>query len=106
MPLAEIGLMSSVGYAWSLKFLWAPLVDATGTYRRWIVGTLVAIAACIATLGMTPVASLASGSRATLLAFASATQDIAIDAMTIRITPAPLLGDGQLRARRRVSRGA
>jgi PAT family beta-lactamase induction signal transducer AmpG len=92
LPLTQIGLMSSVGYAWTLKFLWAPLVDATGTYRRWIVGALVAIAACIATFGLTPAASMAFWIAAAVLAFASATQDIAIDAMSIRITPPELLG--------------
>ena len=36
--LAEIGLLSLVGLAWTLKFLWAPAVDLWGQRRTWVVG--------------------------------------------------------------------
>jgi len=36
VELTTIGLISSVSLAWTLKFLWSPLVDAFGSYRRWI----------------------------------------------------------------------
>jgi PAT family beta-lactamase induction signal transducer AmpG len=90
--LATVGLAGSVGFVWTLKFLWAPLLDTFGTYRRWIIGAILAIAACIATFAFTPAASLTFWIALTVLAFASATQDIAVDAMTIRITPEKLLG--------------
>jgi PAT family beta-lactamase induction signal transducer AmpG len=92
IALETIGLASSVGLVWTLKFLWAPLVDTFGTYRRWIIGALLVIAGCIASFALTPAASLAFWIALTVLAFASATQDIAIDAMTIRITPEKQLG--------------
>ena len=37
MSLTEIGLLSVVGLPWTLKFLWAPLVDVWGSRRNWIV---------------------------------------------------------------------
>ena len=41
VELRYIGLASSVSLAWTLKFLWSPLIDSFGTYRRWIAGALV-----------------------------------------------------------------
>ncbi len=87
ISLAAIGFVSSVGLAWSLKPLWAPLVDTFGSYRAWILGSLAVLCAAIAMFAVTPAASIGFWIAATLLAFASATQDIAIDALTIRITP-------------------
>ena len=35
----EIGvLMGALGFAWSLKVFWSPLVDRFGEHRRWIAG--------------------------------------------------------------------
>jgi MFS transporter, PAT family, beta-lactamase induction signal transducer AmpG len=92
IPLATIGLLSSVGLAWTLKVFWAPLVDAFGTYRSWILGSLAVLCASLALLGVVPAASPAFWVAAILLAVASATQDIGIDALTIRITPDPQIG--------------
>jgi PAT family beta-lactamase induction signal transducer AmpG len=92
VPLATIGLLSTVGLAWTLKLFWAPLVDAVGTYRAWITGSLVALSLAIATFAFTPAASSLFWIAATVLAFASATQDIATDALSIRITPPERLG--------------
>lgn len=92
IPLATIGLLSSVGLAWTLKVFWAPLVDAFGTYRTWILGSLAFLCASLAILGVVPAASPAFWVAAVLLAVASATQDIAIDALTIRITPDRMIG--------------
>jgi PAT family beta-lactamase induction signal transducer AmpG len=92
VSLSEIGFVSSVGLAWSLKPLWAPLVDTFGTYRRWILGALAVLCVALAMFGMTPAASMMFWAAALLLAFASATQDIGIDALTIRITPDEKIG--------------
>ena len=92
IKLTTVGLAGSVGLVWTLKFLWAPLLDTFGTYRRWIAGALLVIAGCIGTFAVAPAASLPFWIALTVLAFASATQDIAIDAMTIRITPEKMLG--------------
>ncbi|HVG23354.1 MAG TPA: MFS transporter [Thermoanaerobaculia bacterium] len=92
VSLAQIGFVSSVGLAWSLKPLWAPLVDTFGSYRSWILGSLAVLCLAIGMFAATPAASTMFWAAAILLAFASATQDIAIDALTIRITPDPLIG--------------
>lgn len=92
VSLAEIGFVSSVGLAWSLKPLWAPLVDTFGTYRAWILGSLAVLCMAIAMFAVTPAASTVFWIAAALLAFASATQDIAIDALTIRVTPDAMIG--------------
>jgi MFS transporter, PAT family, beta-lactamase induction signal transducer AmpG len=90
--LQTIGLVSAVGLIWTLKFFWAPLVDAAGTYRTWIFGALIALALSIAALGTVPPAGLAFSIVLIVLVIASATQDIAIDALAIRVTPRDLLG--------------
>ena len=95
VELKIIGLISSsVSLAWTLKFLWSPLVDTFGTYRRWIAGALIAMMVALAGLAAT-VGHLNTSTFflfVGILAIASATQDIAVDAFTIRITPNALLG--------------
>ena len=92
VDLGTIGLVGSVGIIWTLKFFWAPLVDVAGTYRTWILGALVVLATSLAALGLVPPAGGAFWAALIVLVIASATQDIAIDALAIRITPSNLLG--------------
>ncbi len=92
VPLSTIGLFGSVGIIWTLKFFWAPLVDAVGTHRRWIFGALVVLSGSLVALGAVRPASPAFWAALIVLVVASATQDIAIDALAIRITPPDLLG--------------
>ncbi len=92
VPLATVGLVGSVGIAWTLKVFWAPLVDLFGTYRSWIFGSLAVLTLSLAAIGLVPPAGPAFWIAISALAMASATQDIAIDALTIRITPAASLG--------------
>lgn len=85
VSLVELGLMSLLGLPWTLKVLWAPLVDQVGGQRGWIVGALLAMAVTLAAFpGIDP---SAPGpwiwSLLFCLTMASATQDIAIDAYTI-----------------------
>ena len=83
--LAEIGWLSGLSIAWSLKVFWSPLIDRFGERRRWIAACLALMAGCLAVFagadrdGVGGIAWLAIG----LFCFASATQDIAIDAYTI-----------------------
>jgi PAT family beta-lactamase induction signal transducer AmpG len=86
VELKTIGLASTVSLAWTLKFFWSPLVDAFGTYRRWIAGALIAI-----TISLAALANLSSLFYVFLatLAIGSATQDIAVDAFTIRRSSVP-----------------
>lgn len=86
---AEIGLLSLLGLAWTVKFLWAPLVDAWRGHRWWIAGANGGMALVLATLAMNPQA-LGQGATwpwALLAAFTmlSATNDIATDGYTIEL---------------------
>jgi PAT family beta-lactamase induction signal transducer AmpG len=91
--LQAIGFLSWVGLAYSLKFLWAPIVDRLdapmfarlGRRRSWMLLAQVLVAAGLAGLSMTgPAHGLtAIGALALLVAFASSTQDIVIDAWRI-----------------------
>ena len=89
-----IGLLSLAGLPYAFKFLWAPLVDAVdvpvlsarlGRRRGWLIASQVLLMAAIVFLGTRdPVAApLAIGLGAVLVAAASATQDIVIDAFRI-----------------------
>jgi len=91
VDLTNIGLLNVVGFAWTLKFLWSPLVDTFGAYRRWISGAIIVISIALFGMATTLPGPLFYGCVA-LLALASATQDIAVDAFTIRATPHDLLG--------------
>jgi len=92
VDLTSIGLLNIVGFAWTLKFLWSPLVDELGTYRRWIGGAVAAIAIALLGMSVFAVPSTYFYAFIAMLALASATQDIAVDAFTIRATPEEFLG--------------
>src|ERR1700681_2286873 len=91
--LAAIGFLSWVGLAYSLKFLWAPLVDRLdapvfghfGRRRGWMIVSQILVAAGL--IGLSAIglkAGLASlGVLALIVAFASSTQDIVVDAWRI-----------------------
>lgn len=91
--LTAIGSLSTVGLAWTLKVFWSPLIDSAGTYRRWISAAVVGITGALVALALAPDDT---SSRfwvvVTLLIIASATQDIAVDAFTIRATPPEMIG--------------
>ena len=86
---AEIGLLSLLGLAWTVKFLWAPLVDAWRHHRRWIAVANLGMAGVLWVLATQPEA-LGHGATwpwALLAAFTvlSATNDIATDGYTIEL---------------------
>ena len=86
---AEIGLLSLLGLAWTVKFLWAPLVDAWRGHRLWIAGANGGMALVLLALALHPQA-LGQGATwpwALLAAFTflSATNDIATDGYTIEL---------------------
>lgn len=87
MSLENIGLLSLVGLAWSLKVLWAPIVDRFGAKYIWIVGTEILIGIAIAaTIRLEPgQPGLMTWLVLGAMAAASATQDIAVDGYTIQI---------------------
>lgn len=92
VDLTSIGLLNVLGFAWTLKFLWSPLVDEFGTYRRWITSAVAVIVLALAGMTIGHEHGLVFYGLIALLAIASATQDIAVDAFTIRATPQKMLG--------------
>ncbi len=87
LSLEAVGFLSLLGLPWTLKVLWAPLVDRVGERRHWIAGAAASMAALLAVLPLLPPAEPTLLLWVTLLAFTtlSATQDIAIDAWTIGV---------------------
>jgi PAT family beta-lactamase induction signal transducer AmpG len=92
--LKAIGFLSWVGFAYSFKFLWSPLIDRLdaplvgrwlGRRRGWmLISQLIIAAGLVAMALITPKPGLTSiGIAALVVAFASATQDIVIDAWRI-----------------------
>jgi PAT family beta-lactamase induction signal transducer AmpG len=91
--LGAIGFLSWVGLAYSVKFLWAPLIDRLdapvfgrfGRRRGWMITSQIVVALGLLGLsffglkwGLTTL-----GAFALLVAFASSTQDIVVDAWRI-----------------------
>lgn len=97
--LEAIGLTASIGLAYTLKFLWAPVLDQVrppflGRRRGWLL--LIQPALVVATLALAfgdpqgaPVLLVAT---AVTLAFLSASQDVAIDAWRIETFPERVQG--------------
>jgi PAT family beta-lactamase induction signal transducer AmpG len=93
VDLTTIGFLSTVASAWTLKVFWSPLIDAFGTYRRWIAAAVLAMAICMGVLVAMPVNfGTAFWTIIAIFAIASATQDLAVDAFTIRATPPEFVG--------------
>jgi PAT family beta-lactamase induction signal transducer AmpG len=92
VDLREIGLLSLLGLAWTIKFLWAPAVDYYRRHRTWMLAVDVAMGACLVWLaaqsGFGPPVWIAIG----LFTLLSATNDIAIDGYTIELLDRNELG--------------
>jgi PAT family beta-lactamase induction signal transducer AmpG len=100
---ATIGMLSWVGIIYSVKFFWAPVVDRLrlpllhrllGRRRSWMLLGQIGIAVGLLNMAhMDPVGHLAVvASLALLVAFSSATQDIAVDAWRIEAAPISMQG--------------
>jgi MFS transporter, PAT family, beta-lactamase induction signal transducer AmpG len=95
VPVGTIALLTSVIILpWAFKFLWAPLVDVLRGprwgRRGWVVATQILMG-----LSLLPLATMGWQDSLGLLfallllhAFAASTQDVAIDAWAISVTPA------------------
>ncbi|OBQ40421.1 MAG: AmpG family muropeptide MFS transporter [Anabaena sp. CRKS33] len=101
VDLTAIGLFSLVGVPYSLKFLWSPLLDwftlpFLGRRRGWLIviqiGLLIAIAAMSLQQPKQALQFLAI--NAVVIAFLSATQDIAADAYRTDILEPLEMGAG------------
>ncbi len=96
VSLTDIGLFALVGVAYSLKFVWSPVLDRVplpwlsarlGQRRAWLVAIGVALAAAVVGLGGSDPAvdPWRTALFAALVAFCSASQDIVIDAYRIEL---------------------
>ena len=100
---ATIGHLSWIGLAYSFKWLWSPLVDRLplplltrllGRRRAWLLLSQIIITVALVGMALTdPVVDLAKlVFFALAVAFASATQDIALDAYRIEAVAVELQG--------------
>jgi PAT family beta-lactamase induction signal transducer AmpG len=99
IDLGTIGLFALAGTPYTVKFLWAPLTDALdapllsrwlGRRRGWLVFTQLLLMATIVLLGLcspTEFHWVVIFTAAVLVATASATQDIVVDAFRIESLP-------------------
>jgi PAT family beta-lactamase induction signal transducer AmpG len=98
VDLGTIGLFALVGTPYTIKFLWAPMVDALsvpvlsrllGRRRGWLIFSQLLLLVAIAFLGTRDPAASAWGVAlaAFLVAVAAATQDIVIDAFRVESLP-------------------
>ncbi|HEX6440763.1 MAG TPA: MFS transporter, partial [Stellaceae bacterium] len=96
VSLTTIGLFGLVRTSYSLKFLWAPLIDRLpvplltarlGRRRSWALAIQLLLALAILALGMTDPRTDPAGTAiaAVIVAFLSASQDIVIDAYRIEL---------------------
>jgi len=94
--IAEISMFAWVGIVYAIKFLWAPIVDKLslpllsrllGRRRAWMLSTQFAVLLGLLIISsVNPMENLSLFAVfSVLIAFASATQDIAIDAYRIEI---------------------
>jgi MFS transporter, PAT family, beta-lactamase induction signal transducer AmpG len=98
VDIRTIGLFAVIGAPYVFKFLWAPLTDALdvpilsrllGRRRGWLMLTQLWLIAAIASLAFCDPAlsPLVVGTAALMVATASATQDILIDAFRVESLP-------------------
>jgi PAT family beta-lactamase induction signal transducer AmpG len=96
IELKEITVIASAGMTYALKFLWAPFLDHSrppllaklGLRRGWLLLAQLGVVAGLVGMALSTPAQLGLFIAMTLLvAFAGATQDIAVDAYRIEIAP-------------------
>ncbi|GAA3846816.1 MFS transporter [[Pseudomonas] carboxydohydrogena] len=97
VDLKTIGLFALVGTPYTIKFFWAPLVDALnvpiltrllGRRRAWLIFSQLLLMAAIVLLALSdPTRPLGVALAALFVAAASATQDIVIDAFRVEALP-------------------
>jgi PAT family beta-lactamase induction signal transducer AmpG len=85
--LADIGLLSLLGLAWTVKFLWAPVIDWARRHRWWISGANAGMACVMWFFAAGSANVFGSWVWVAIGAFTmlSATNDIATDGYTIEM---------------------
>ena len=101
IDVGTVGFISLVGLPYSLKFLWSPLLDRfvppfLGRRRGWLVVIQIALALAIAAMALQRPAQALQflAINALLIAFLSASQDIAFDAYRTDVLHPRELGAG------------
>ncbi|MEN8128950.1 MAG: MFS transporter [Pseudomonadota bacterium] len=101
VELSTIGIFTLVGLPYTLKFLWAPIMDRyvpplLGRRRGWILITQVGLMLGIAAMARTSPteATWMMASLALFVAFTSASQDVVFDAYRTDVLPARERGLG------------
>jgi PAT family beta-lactamase induction signal transducer AmpG len=103
LQMSTISTFAWLGFAYSLKFAWAPFIDSLplpyltrklGRRRSWLLVSQLAIGAALFVMATTdPSAALpVFAAVALVVAFSSATQDIAIDAYRIECAEIKMQG--------------
>jgi PAT family beta-lactamase induction signal transducer AmpG len=93
VDIKTVGLMTLAQAPWTFKFLWSPLMDRWappfgGRRRGWMLITqalLLVFTAALAGVGVSPDLPWIVASVSLAIAFASASQDIAIDAYAVDV---------------------
>jgi PAT family beta-lactamase induction signal transducer AmpG len=101
---SSIGIFAAVAIPYSLKFLWAPLLDGShfpllgclGRRRSWMLATQLAMAAALVGIAFSNPADTPhlTGLFAFFLAFCSASHDIVKDAYRVEVLPVEEQGAG------------
>ncbi|RMH70194.1 MAG: MFS transporter [Gemmatimonadetes bacterium] len=101
VDLGTVGLFSLVGLPYSLKFIWAPLLDRyvppfLGRRRGWLAITQVGLMIALATMALhdPTVALQMLALNTVIIAFLSASQDIAVDAYRTDVLEEREMGAG------------
>jgi MFS transporter, PAT family, beta-lactamase induction signal transducer AmpG len=101
IDLKTIGLFSLIGFPYTWKFLWSPLIDhfkppILGRRRGWALITQIALLGAIASFGpLDPTTEIWSVAAVVgIVAFFSASQDIVLDAHRRELLPDVELGIG------------
>ncbi|MDA8122015.1 MAG: AmpG family muropeptide MFS transporter [Deltaproteobacteria bacterium] len=101
IDLAVIGVFSLVGLPYTAKYLWAPVMDRyvppfLGRRRGWMIVTQFALVLAIAAMAFSDPAGATTlfAVLALLVAFASASQDIVVDAYRTEVLDPVELGPG------------
>ena len=105
VSLELIGFMKLLALPWVLRFIWAPYVDRYsirrwGAHRSWLLGMQALVVICVFGLMLTDIESLSSFDLTLIFSLIfcinlfCATQDIATDALAVKLLPTHLRGLG------------
>jgi MFS transporter, PAT family, beta-lactamase induction signal transducer AmpG len=92
VELRQIGVLSLLGLAWTLKFLWAPAIDYWRHHRRWMATVDVAMGGVMLYFAMRAGFGTTVWVAIGVFTALSATNDVAVDGYTIEYLEKEELG--------------